>query len=111
MADTNTYIIIGIITGIVFVAIGIIYLKYFKPYRLNESGFEYVYVNDDGIVRELFSDEIEYLKEEFHPSDGGRPYIKYRYKSLTPNKSISGFIKRKRVPKEIEIKNVVQHRV
>ena len=70
------------------------------------SGFKYVYVEFDGSVRELYNDEIEYLKEEFHPGDGNRPYIKSYYKQLTPDKKISGFINRTNVPRQIKIKTV-----
>lgn len=96
---TLLYIILGI-----FVTAGLFfYLRYFIPLRSKESGFEYVYVNEDGTVSELDDDEVEYLKTEFSPADGARPYIKSRYKQLTPDRKISGFILRNRVPKRIEI--------
>lgn len=108
----STFLIaIGIIASIIILGIGIIYLRYFIPLRPKESGFEYVYVENDGTARELYADEIEYLKEEFHPTDGARPYIKSRYKSLTPDKKISGFIQRNRLPKKVQIKNVAQQRI
>ena len=69
-----------------------------------QNGFEYVYVEENGEVRELDKEEIEYLSESFHPNDGGRPYIKKNYDDLTPNEKIWGFIKRSRVPKNIIIK-------
>ena len=93
-----------LITSVIFlVIVFIIYLKYFRSLRPKEKGFEFVYINENGNVRELFNDEIEYLKEEFLPNDSGRPYIKTRYKDLTPDGKISGFIYRKRVPKIIII--------
>ena len=79
------------------------YLKYFVPLRRKEPGFEYVYVKDDGSVRELDKSEEVYLREEFHPNDGARPYIKFSYKELTPDGKISGFIARRRVPAKISI--------
>ena len=96
---TLLYFILGIliIVGLFF------YLRYFIPLRPKESGFEYVYVNKDGTVSELNEEDIEYLKTEFSPTDGARPYIKSRYKELTPDKKISGFILRNRVPRKIEI--------
>ena len=97
---TILYFIIGII---VFVGL-FVYLRYFVPLRPKESGLEYVYVNEDGTVSELDEEDIEYLKTEFSPADGARPYIKSRYSKLTPDKKISGFIMRNRVPKRIEIK-------
>ena len=102
---TTLYIIFGIL-----LAIGIIfYLKYRIPLRPNESGFEYVYVNEDGTVNELNEEDIKYLKTEFSPADSARPYIKGFYKQLTPDKKISGFISRKRVPKRIEIQPYNNH--
>jgi hypothetical protein len=44
-----------------------------------------------------------YLSEIFHPNDGAKPYIKYRYKQLTPDGKIIGFIARRRVPAKIPI--------
>ncbi len=69
--------------------------------RQNE--FEYVYVEQDGKVRELDKEEIEYLSETFHPNDGGRPYIKTKYEDLTPDGKIWGFISRNRIPKNVII--------
>jgi hypothetical protein len=67
--------------------------------------FEYVYVENDGTVRELDKNEIEYLQTEFDPYDGARPYVKKSYDAITPDKKILGFLKRSKVPKEIEIIN------
>ena len=96
--------ILYFIIGLIVIAGLFVYLRYFIPLRPKESGFEYVYVNEDGTVSELAEEDIEYLKTEFSPADGGRPYIKSRYHQLTPDKKISGFIMRNRVPKRIEIK-------
>jgi hypothetical protein len=83
-----------------------VYLRYFFPLRPKKPGFEYVYVNEDGTVSELEEEDVEYLKTEFSPADGGRPYIKSYYKQLTPDRKISGFILRNKVPKKIEIKSM-----
>lgn len=83
----------------ILIVVFIIYFKYFRRLRHKENGFEFVYVENNGTVRELKNEEIEYLKEEFYPNDGGRPYIKTSYKDLTPDGKISGFIYRIRVPK------------
>lgn len=97
---TILYFVIGII-----VIVGLfVYLRYIVPLRPKESGFEYVHVNEDGTVSELDEENIEYLKTEFSPTDGARPYIKSYYSQLTPDKKIYGFILRNRVPKRIEIK-------
>lgn len=103
-------VIIVFIVGIVILGTGFIYLRYFIPLRPKEDGFEYVYVNDDGTVRELYDHEIEYLKEEFHPTDGARPYIKSRYSSVAPDKRMSGFIQRNRIPKKVSIQNIDKQR-
>ena len=68
-----------------------------------QNGFEFVYIKENGQVRELDKEEIEYLSESFHPNDGGRPYIKKNYNDLTPDGKIWGFIKRNSVPKNIII--------
>ncbi|MEB8330231.1 hypothetical protein OO009_12775 [Flavobacteriaceae bacterium KMM 6897] len=69
----------------------------------NNDGFEYVYVEIDGTVRELDNGEIEYLETKFEPSDGARPYIKSSYNQLTPDKKILGFLHRDKVPEKIKI--------
>lgn len=73
------------------------------PLRFPSTGFKYVHVEFDGTVRELDSDEQQYLLEEFHPNDGNRPYIKSNYWERTPDQKIHGFLKRNRVPWWIEI--------
>lgn len=100
---TTIYIILSFLGVIAIVAL-VVYLKYFIHLRPKESGFKYVYVQEDGTVRELDEEDVEYLKTEFSPNDGARPYIKISYNQLTPDKKISGFIQRNRVPKKIKIK-------
>lgn len=73
---------------------------------LRHGPFPYVYVETDGSVRELYEDEREYLLEEFSPMDSGRPYIKYNYRQLTPDKKIHGFLRRRDVPRKISIKAI-----
>ena len=68
-----------------------------------EEGFSFVMVELDGSVRELNDDEKEYLNTEFEPGDSGRPYVKSRYGSLTPDGKIHGFVERRRVPFWIKI--------
>ncbi|MGY6647582.1 hypothetical protein [Wenyingzhuangia sp. IMCC45574] len=97
-------IFISVLILIFIILLGI-YLRYFIPLRPKESGFEYVYIEVDGTVRELDDEEKNYLNHDFSPADGARPYIKSRYKSLTPDGKIFGFIERRRVPKKIIIKN------
>ena len=81
----------------------ILYLRHFLPLRRKEKGFEYVYVKEDGTVRELSEDEQVYLKTEFSPGDGARPYIKTRYNGKTMMGSIKGYIERRRVPPRFPI--------
>lgn len=83
--------------------IGFIYARNFIPLRPKEYGFEYVLVKDDGSVWELDEEDQKYLTEEFHPNDGARPFIKSRYKQLTPDGKIGGYISRRRVPRRIKI--------
>lgn len=71
--------------------------------RQAKPGFKFVYVNQDGSVREVSPAERAYLSEEFTPADGGQPYIKSRYKSRDGWGSQSGFILRRRVPAKIQI--------
>jgi hypothetical protein len=70
---------------------------------MSDSGFEFVYVNQDGSVRELSPAEQTYLSEEFSGGDSGRPYIKSSYKSRDGWGSMSGFIARRSVPARITI--------
>ena len=72
----------------------------------NKKESDYVYVNKNGTSRELTNDEIDYLSENFHPNDGGRPYIKSSYEQLTPDNKIWGFILRSKIPKNIKVNNV-----
>jgi hypothetical protein len=91
-----------ILVGLAFL---IFYLLWFVPLRKKEPGFEYVCVDDDGSVRELDQEEVEYLSTKFAGADGARPYIKTSYGQLTPDKKIGGYIPRRRVPRHIQIKS------
>ena len=74
-----------------------------KRRSVDKAEFEYVYVNQDGSVRELSPNEQAYLEEEFSPFDGARPYIKSSYESLDGWGSMSGFIPRKEIPTDMGI--------
>ena len=89
-------------TVIVIALVAFLFWKW-RPRRPQEPGFKFVYVNQDGSVRELSPEEQAYLSEEFHGSDSGRPYIKWSYESRNGWGSQSGFIERRRVPARIEI--------
>lgn len=104
-------IVIYIIGGLLatFVILGLVLKIVFDfPLRKREPGFEYVYVELDGSVRELYNDEIEHLNTKFIPSDSGRPYIKSSYNQITSDNKVSGFIRRRRVPRHITIRPVEQ---
>jgi hypothetical protein len=73
------------------------------PRRPDEPGFAYVYVNQDGSVRELSPAEQAYVSTEFQFGDGARPYIKGSYESRDGWGSRSGFLLRRRVPKRLVI--------
>ena len=97
-------IIVTVILSIIILCCLSYYLKYFVPLRGKESGFKYVHVENDGSVRELNEDEKKYLTEVFAPNDGSRPYIKYRFSDFTPDGKLSGYILRRRVPRKLSIK-------
>jgi len=84
-------------------AVGIGYKFLTRSRRSTEDGFKFVYVNEDGSVRELTPDERVYLTTEFHPNDGARPYIKFHFNAKTPDNKISGYIERRQVPSSIKI--------
>ena len=94
-----------IIFGI-FVILIIISIWISRPLRAKEPGFEFVYVNQDGSVRELSPGESAYLGEDFSGADGGRPYIKNSYRSKDGWGSQSGFIERRCIPTRISILQV-----
>jgi hypothetical protein len=71
--------------------------------RPEEPGFPYIYVDDDGGARQLDAEERDYLSTEFHPGDGGRPYIKAYYEALTPDGKMRGFLLRRQLPKHIPV--------
>lgn len=90
---------------IVAFALWVCYQLYWvgRSRRRGETGFIYVYVNEDGTVRELSNSEQIYLTKEFDPCDGARPYIKSHYEALDGWSSISGFILRRQIPASLAI--------
>jgi hypothetical protein len=60
--------------------------------------YPYVYVLENGSIRELTKSEKEYLETPFHPGDSGRPYVKDSYNSKDGWGKISGFCARYLVP-------------
>lgn len=94
-----------IAAAIVVLVLGSLFWNY-QPRRAHEAGFKFVYVNQDGSVREVPPGEQAYLSEEFSGGDSGRPYIKSAYESTDGWGSQSGFIERRRVPARIRILSV-----
>ena len=98
--------IIGAIVGLIILlwikAPIYAYLKW-PPLRPKEDGFKYVHIDYDGSVRELYPEEVEHLSQKYHGADGGRPYIKNSYEQKTSDGKLSGYILRRRVPKDIHI--------
>jgi len=68
-----------------------------------EAVYPYVYVNDDGDVRELHLAERQYLEAPFSPFDGGRPYVKGSFDARDGWGSIEGFCHRSKVPRDLSI--------
>jgi len=65
--------------------------------------YPYLFVEDDGSVRELHLEERKYLETPFSPFDGGRPYIKEDYESRDGWKSVKGFCARSKIPDGMHI--------
>jgi hypothetical protein len=65
--------------------------------------YPYLFVENDGSVRELHFEERKYLETPFSPFDGGRPYIKEDYESRDGWKSIKGFCPRAKIPDGMHI--------
>lgn len=84
----------------------VVFNKRFGARRSIEPGFKFVYVNQDGSVRELSPAERTYLSQEYSGGDSGRPYIKSSYESRDGWGSLSGFIERGNVPAQIRISPV-----
>lgn len=71
--------------------------------RPHDPGYKYVMVADDGSAREVTAVEQDFLETDFHPADGGRPYIKFRYEAVDGWGSLAGFLLRRQLPNEIQI--------
>jgi hypothetical protein len=79
-----------------------VYFLYVAPRRKKESGFEFVYVEEDGKVRECTFEEIEWLNRNFSRDDVQMPPLKRTYEERKDGR-ISGFILRRKVPPDIQI--------
>ena len=65
--------------------------------------YPFVFVNDDGSVRELHAAERQYLETPFNGADGARPYIKTSFDSRDGWGSRRGFCQRSKVPDNVPI--------
>ena len=74
------------------------------PEVSDDGPFPYIFVEDDGSARELDATERAYLREEFHPADGGRPYVKNGYGDRTPDGRIGGFLRRDRLSARVVVR-------
>jgi hypothetical protein len=64
---------------------------------------KFVFVEDDGTARELTEDQKDHLNTEYYGADGNRPYIKGRYGQRTPDGKIGGYLKRRKLPRQISV--------
>jgi len=71
--------------------------------RANDGGFEYVYVDDDGVARELTDGEKQRVGAVFEKGDSRCPYIKLRYESRDDQGRRRGFLKRRQLPAGVPI--------
>lgn len=65
--------------------------------------YPFVFVEDDGSMRELHAAERLYLETPFEGADGARPYVKAAFDSRDGWGSIAGFCERSRVPHDLPI--------
>ena len=71
--------------------------------KWRDSTFDYVYVDDDGSVRELTTDEEEFFNTAVFPSGDADRFIKSDYEALTADGRVAGYIQRRRLPREIHV--------
>jgi hypothetical protein len=74
-----------------------------SPTEAQQTPYPYIFVNDDGTVRELHQAERNYLQEAFAPSDGARPYVKTSFDDRNGWGSPKGFCHRSKVPPNLPI--------
>jgi hypothetical protein len=72
-----------------------------------QSPYPYIRLKDDGTWEELTKEDRAYLEEVFHPADSGRPYVKFGLYSKTPDGKIGGFLKRKCLPKNLGLGELI----
>jgi hypothetical protein len=76
-----------------------------SPEEAAQEPYPYVYVQDDGSIRELDKSEREYLETPFFGSDTGcKPYVKSDYFQTNPDGLIRGFCHRNDLPNKVVLK-------
>ena len=58
----------------------------------------------DAVLHDAFIDGRAYLTTEFPPRDGGRPYVKTRYRERTPDGRLAGFLPRVFLPADVVVR-------
>src|SRR6266481_1011879 len=76
-----------------------------SPEKANSETYPYVFVDNDGSVRELNQEERKYLETPFSGSDGARPYVKFNYRSRDGWGELKGFCRRSAIPKGMPIRS------
>lgn len=76
--------------------------------RWRAAAFDFVYVNDDGSVRAVDKKEEARLSSLFFVGDSPDFYIKPHYQSLNPSGQLSGYLKRRLLPKNMDFKLTVK---
>jgi hypothetical protein len=67
------------------------------------SIFDYVYVDEDGSVRELTAAEEEFVSAAVFPSGEVDRFIKTKYESATADGRMAGYLQRRRLPRQIRV--------
>ena len=71
--------------------------------KWRSSIFDYVYVDEDGNVRELNAAEEEFVSSAIFLNDDADRYIKSEYESLTANGRLAGYLQRRRLPRQVPV--------
>ena len=104
MGDLTTILIAFVALPILVVGGYVAWLAVaMRSRRADDGGFEYVYVDDDGLARELTDAEKRRLGAEYARDDSRRPYIKLRYESRDDLGRRRGFLKRRQLPAGVPI--------
>lgn len=92
------------VAGLITCALMLAYFLLFRrPGRNPVVRRRFVYVNQDGTVREVSPAESDYLSQDFAPNDSAGPYIKANFESRDGWGSLSGFMNRTHVPLGVTI--------